>query len=168
MDGDNVIDLAAWKQMVRLPDSRYNEIAEAQGGDFEGALSFLGQTIPARTEVFPMNDATLTKGEFDAHIRRLDDRISAMEETILSRLDRVVSEMSLRDEARTREFNIRDENREKEMERVYESIQHSIEITRSENKNTRWTMLALTVTILAGVISAIAPIGWQIFREIVK
>lgn len=115
-----------------------------------------------------MGDQYVNRGEFDAHIRRLDDRMGAMEEKILSRLDRVVSELSLRDEARAREFNIRDENREKEMERVYESIQHSIEITRSENKNTRWTMLALTVTILAGIISAIVPIGWQIFREIVK
>lgn len=91
-----------------------------------------------------MGEQFINRGEFDAHIRRLDDRMAAMEEKILSRLDRVVSELNLRDEARAREFNIRDESREKETEKMYQSIQHSIEVTSSENKNTRWTMLGLT------------------------
>lgn len=103
------------------------------------------------------DQAFVAKGEFDAHIRRLEDAARSMEDRIVSKLDHIVSEMTIRDEART-----------KEVDRLLNTVEKSIESTKSENKYTRWTMLGLTFTILAGVISAMVPIGWQILQGVLK
>lgn len=168
MDGDNVINLAAWKQTVHLPDSRYNEIAEAQGGNFEGMLSFLGQTIPARREVFPMTDTTLTKGEFDANIRRFDEsmnglkenvdvRFSSMQETVNERFSSMQANMDLR-------FNHMDEKMDMKFDGVMKEIRSLREDVvsyrgevlgirgevRGDNLATRVTAYAMIVTAIIG------------------
>ena len=120
-------------------------------------------------EVDPMSEY-VSKDAFEAHMRRIDDNVTSIKETFIDRISAMEERMShktssMENELKsyTTELRTRDEERKRELDRLYEMVKSNTEVTQAENKQTRWTMLGLTFTVLAAILSAMVPLGYQFF-----
>ncbi|NCC65671.1 MAG: hypothetical protein EOM15_13560 [Spirochaetia bacterium] len=112
----------------------------------------------------------VSKDAFEAHMRRIDDNVTSIKEIFIDRISAMEERMSHRTSSMenelkryTTELRIRDEERKRELDMLYEMVNSSTEVTKSENKQTRWTMIGLTFAVLAAILAAMIPLGYQFF-----
>lgn len=92
----------------------------------------------------------VTKDTFEAHILRLEERASSMEDRLSRKIDRLGDAIF--------DLKTESEKREGRMEALFADI-------KRDNNTTRWTILVLTATILAAILASIAPIGAALWKQ---